>query len=73
MSHNLNQLIQHAGAPENPQYIAPREIYLRGKMNTNTCLIGSSLVNNVNLLENARGWLIHESPTLGKLQGFLEA
>jgi hypothetical protein len=42
-------------------------------MNTNTCLIGSSLVNNVNLLENARDWLIHECPALVQFQGFLEA
>jgi len=53
ISHHLDQVMQHAGAPENPQYIAPRAIYLRGKMNSNTCLIGSSLVNNVDLLENA--------------------
>jgi hypothetical protein len=40
-------------------------------MNTNTCLIGSSLVNNVNLLENAyctyrgswkpRRWMLNEN------------
>jgi hypothetical protein len=35
------------------KYTAPRAIYLRGKVNTNSCLIGSSLVNNVNFLENA--------------------
>jgi hypothetical protein len=39
--------MQHAGATGNPQYIAPRAIYLSGKMNANTCLIGSSLVNNL--------------------------
>jgi hypothetical protein len=71
MPHHLNQVMQHAGAPENPQYISPRAIYWRGKMNTNTCLIGSSLVNNVNLLENVwctckgswkpRRWMLNEN------------
>jgi hypothetical protein len=53
------------------KYIATREIYLRGKVNTNTCLIGSNLANNVNLLENAcctcrgswkpRRWMLNEN------------
>jgi hypothetical protein len=71
MLHHLDQVMRHSGAPENPQYIAPRAIYLKGKMNTNTCLIGSSLVNNVNLLDNAcctcrgswkpRRWMLNEN------------
>ena len=69
----LMQVTQHAGAPEKPQYIAPWAMYLMGKMNTNTWLIKSSLINNVNLLENARGWVVHESPAFVQLQGFSEA
>jgi hypothetical protein len=71
MSHHLDRVMQHAGATGNPQYIAPRAIYLSGKMNANTCLIGSSLVNNVDLLENAcctcrgswkpRRWMLNEN------------
>ena len=60
---------------------------LKAKMNTNTCLIGSSLVNNVNLLENVyctcrgswkpRRWMLNENiidnmvSLLGEFNGHL--